>query len=132
MGLTIEDAEREMHSLESKIRELDKLKERHALLRNFVELGQRLSANGNTIPVPEPALFGQNVPASSSTMGIAAAALRESEPLSTRDLVERMKMKGWRGSGSDAKDYKAVYVSLYRKKEMFEKLGDGTWKLRPH
>lgn len=85
-----------------------------------------------TVPPPSPrAELSRARPPERPTGDLARDILREAnKPLKIREIMHLMLERGWGTSGDDKKDFDRVYAAIHRKPEVFENVGQGTWRLK--
>jgi hypothetical protein len=143
MGITIQQATRELVEIEAKLQDLEKLHKRRELLRQFVALGEQLTSPNGTSPaatamtvearnVPRPPVTdSQDQEQGPSTAVVAYKLLQGySGKMHIQALVEKAKEAGWVGSGDDARDKSRFYIAMHRQPKKFKRYGGGYWSVR--
>lgn len=126
MKYSVEDAERELKKVETKLVELEDLQKRALKLREFISIGKHLSNGEPQDFLPEAK--SSQPQAVGKTVSMAERALLMSRPLHMDQLLRRVRELGWAGSGDDTKDKKSIYVALLRSPRFTNK-GKNIWTL---
>ena len=130
--ITLDEAREEFEHLSALMEEAARARPRWAELSQWLTLGEKLSRkdeqlNENGTPLPETrpdALRGR------PTAEIAEHVLRKhGTGLYLDDLVQRMQLSGWQGSGYDRKDREAVRAAVKRRPDKFRNEGGNVWNL---
>jgi hypothetical protein len=117
-----QELDREIAEIDERLKEMKALEMRKAELLSFKQLAQRLFG-------PPNGTSNRSETISFTTGGLILSILQAEGGKTIAQLLSAARLRGYQGSGDDAKDKKRLLAAIYGLRDKFEKDGD-LWKVK--
>ncbi len=124
-----EDIQRELAAIEKQI---EHLRERKSLLLKYRKLAAEIASSQKAASIrdhDDQSIVTQNARPKTSHV-LAERILSDIGPLPTHTILQKLRERGWKGSGDERRDWDRVNKMLQRHDDIFERHGRGVWRIK--